>query len=83
MKEIIDGVGSKRRGPYAKNSPASQRAAEQSAAYIKMTPAELARKIKEMEKEMFDSAQNLEFEKAAVLRDSVEALRAELLELPA
>jgi excinuclease UvrABC helicase subunit UvrB len=35
-----------------------------------------------MEKEMLDYAQNLEFEKAAVMRDSVEALRAELLELP-
>jgi excinuclease ABC subunit B len=83
VKEIIEGVGSKRKGPYSRKSPAAQRAAEQSAAYMKLSPVELARKIKEMEKEMFDCAQNLEFEKAAVLRDSVEALKAELLELPA
>ena len=36
-----------------------------------------------MEKEMLDCAQNLEFEKAVVLRDSLELLRSELLELPA
>ena len=83
VKEIIEGVGSRRSAPYKGRSKTSHRAAEEMAAYKKLSPPELAKKIKQMEKEMLDCAQNLEFEKAAVLRDSVDMLRAELLELPA
>jgi excinuclease ABC subunit B len=83
VKEIIEGIGSKRSGPYARRSTTSLAAAEEKADYKKLSPPELAKKIKQMEKEMLDCAQNLEFEKAAVLRDSVDMLRAELLELPA
>ncbi len=83
VKEIIEGIGSKRSGPYARRSTTSHAAAEEKADYKKLSPPELAKKIKQMEKEMLDCAQNLEFEKAAVLRDSVDVLRAELLELPA
>ncbi len=83
VKEIIEGIGSKRSGPYARRSTTSHAAAEAKADYKKLSPPELAKKIKQMEKEMLDCAQNLEFEKAAVLRDSVDVLRAELLELPA
>jgi excinuclease ABC subunit B len=82
VKDIIEGIGSKRSGPYANKSSSKLRAAEETAAYRRLSPPELAKKIKQMEKEMLDYAQNLEFEKAAVMRDSVEALRAELLELP-
>jgi len=40
---------------------------------------ELARLIKELEKQMKDAARNLEFEKAALLRDRVLELRRELM----
>jgi excinuclease ABC subunit B len=86
VKDIIEGIGNKRSGPYAKSakrSSSSLRAADDAASYKRLSPPELAKKIKLMEKEMLDCAQNLEFEKAAVLRDSVDLLRAELLELPA
>ena len=86
VKDIIEGIGNKRSGPYAKSakrSSSSLRAADDAASYKRLSPPELAKKIKQMEKEMLDCAQNLEFEKAAVLRDSVDLLRAELLELPA
>jgi excinuclease ABC subunit B len=83
VKDIIEGIGSKRRGPYANRPSTKLRAAEEMAAYKRLSPTELGKKIKQMEKEMLDCAQNLEFEKAVVLRDSLELLRSELLELPA
>ncbi|MBS1245476.1 MAG: uvrB, partial [Chloroflexi bacterium] len=44
----------------------------------KMPKDELARIIKELEKQMKQAAQELEFEKAALLRDQILALRQEL-----
>jgi len=83
VKDMIEGVGSKRsRGPYSNRSSKAYRAAEEMAAYKRLSPKELAMKISQMEKEMLDYAQNLEFEKAVVLRDSVAVLKAELFELP-
>ena len=43
---------------------------------------EVLAQIKALEKEMFSCAQQLEFEKAATLRDQIEALRAQWLTLP-
>ncbi len=84
VKDIIEGIGSKRNnGPYSNRSPKALRAAEEMAVYKRMSPKELAKKISQMEKEMLDFAQNLEFEKAVIVRDSIAALKAELLELPA
>ena len=82
VKDIIEGIGGKRGSPYANKSSSKFRAADEQASYKKLSPPELAKKIKQMEKEMLDYAQNLEFEKAVVLRDSLELLKAELLELP-
>jgi len=45
-----------------------------------LTAEELAKYIQELEKEMFDCAKRLEFERAAELRDEIEALRSTLLE---
>jgi len=39
-------------------------------------PKEFAKTMKELEKEMFQHAENLEFEKAARTRDQIEELRA-------
>ena len=83
VKDIIEGIGGRRYGPYANRPSGRLRAAEEAARYKNLTPAELAKLIKQVEKEMLDCAQNLEFEKAAQLRDHAESLRAELLELPA
>ena len=81
VKDIIEGIGGKRSGPYSKRSPAMLQAAEEAASYRKLSPSEKAKMIKQIEKEMLDCAQNLEFEKAAELRDRAELLRSELLEL--
>jgi len=44
-----------------------------------LSPDELAKKIKKLEKEMFKLASNLEFEKAAKTRDLIKQLRNQLL----
>ena len=81
VKDIIEGIGGRRSGPYSRRSPAMVQAAEETAAYKKLSPSEKVKMIKQVEKEMLDCAQNLEFEKAAELRDRAELLRSELLEL--
>ncbi|WP_067562407.1 excinuclease ABC subunit UvrB [Halofilum ochraceum] len=49
--------------------------AESAEKYQSKSPKELAKEIDRLEKEMFDAAQNLEFERAAQLRDEVQQLR--------
>ncbi len=82
VKDMIEGIASKRSRKYSNRSAKRLRAAEEMAVYKKLSPQELAKKIRQMEKEMLDYAQNLEFERAVVLRDNVAVLRAELLGLP-
>ncbi|MFQ3249993.1 MAG: excinuclease ABC subunit B [Glaciecola sp.] len=68
------------------NHPASgkvrlRKIAEKEKTYQTMNAAQLMVKVSELEKQMFESARDLEFEKAASLRDEVETLRAEILKL--
>ncbi|MCK5876991.1 MAG: excinuclease ABC subunit UvrB [Candidatus Marithrix sp.] len=49
--------------------------AEEKASYGKLSPEKLARKIKQLEKEMYQHAENLEFEEAAWLRDKIRRLQ--------
>ncbi len=49
--------------------------AEQTAEYEAMTPAQMARKIKALEKAMYQHAKDLEFEQAARVRDELKALQ--------
>ena len=57
----------------------SQMAAEPAAAEQYANPRELARAIQRLEREMRDAARELEFERAAELRDRIKALRNTLL----
>ncbi|BBP42771.1 excinuclease ABC subunit UvrB [Thiosulfativibrio zosterae] len=45
----------------------------------KMTPAELLREIKQAEKQMYQAAKDLDFEKAAMLRDQVKTLKSTMV----
>ena len=47
-----------------------------------MSEKELAKEIKRLEKEMLQAAKNLEFEKAAELRDQLKKLRESVLISP-
>ncbi|GAL07563.1 excinuclease ABC subunit B [Photobacterium aphoticum] len=44
-----------------------------------MTPQQLETEIQQLEKAMYDAAQNLEFEQAAELRDKIHNLREQFI----
>lgn len=54
-----------------KETPAEHKIAQEIAEYLTDKPAKLAKKIKALEKQMYNYAQNLEFEKAAEIRDQI------------
>jgi excinuclease ABC subunit B len=64
---------------HAPGAPKSAReyakVAEQIAEYADLTPAQMAGKVKQLEKEMYRAARELEFEKAAAIRDQIKELR--------
>ena len=49
--------------------------AEEQASYASLSPKKLTLKIKQLEKEMYQHAENLEFEEAAKLRDKINRLQ--------
>jgi excinuclease ABC subunit B len=69
IKDILEGVYD------AEGARAELKAAEEQARYEAMTEKELAREIKRLEKAMLDHARNLEFEKAAEVRDQLMTLK--------
>ncbi len=69
IKDIIDGV-------YDKDAAQKEiKAAQAQADYGKMTEKQLLKEMKRIEKDMLEAAKNLEFEKAATLRDQLKKLR--------
>jgi excinuclease ABC subunit B len=72
IKDIIDGVYN----PDAANQ--ELKAAQSRAKYEVMSEKDLAKEIKRLEKDMLTAAKNLEFEKAAELRDRLHLLKKQL-----
>jgi excinuclease ABC subunit B len=69
IKDIIDGV-------YDPEAAQKElKAAQQQAVYETMSEKNLAKEIKRLEKQMLESAKNLEFEKAAAARDELFRLK--------
>ena len=52
-----------------------RKVAESEASYLVHSPAEAEQKMRELEQQMYQHAQNLEFEEAAAIRDQLQALR--------
>ena len=76
IKDIIDGV-------YQIDDERSQlKAAQTQAKYLAMSAKEVSREIARLEKDMLQAAKNLEFEKAADLRDQLKKLRENVLLSP-
>jgi excinuclease ABC subunit B len=72
VKDIIEGV-------YDHDEARSQlKAAQAEARYAEMDEKALTREVKQLEKAMLDAARNLEFERAAQLRDQLKALKERL-----
>jgi excinuclease ABC subunit B len=69
IKDLIDGVYD------ASDAAADLKAAQAEARYESMSEKQIARELRRIEKEMIASARNLEFEKAARLRDELAALK--------
>ena len=72
MKDLIDGV-------YDAEAARGQlKAAGNEANLASLDEKDLAREIKRVEKQMLEHARNLEFERAAALRDELRRLKAKL-----
>jgi excinuclease ABC subunit B len=72
VRDMIDGV-------YDVQQAQQQlKAAQTEAQYLSLNEKQLAREIKRVEKDMLAAAKNLEFERAAVLRDELRKLRQRL-----
>ncbi len=72
IKDIIDGVYN------AESAQTELKAAQQRAVYEAMDAKTVAKEIKRLEKQMFECAKNLEFEKAAAARDELFKLREQV-----
>ncbi|MFH0265504.1 excinuclease ABC subunit UvrB [Vibrio rumoiensis] len=68
-----------RKGKKDSNVISLSKVAEQAAEYQALTPQQLEKQISQLENEMYQHAQNLEFEQAAQKRDEIEKLRAQFI----
>jgi excinuclease ABC subunit B len=73
VKDIIDGIG-RIQPAYARELVLG--IGEEEVEYQTLSPGELARSLKKLEKEMLTHARNLEFEQAAAVRDKIQAIQA-------
>ncbi|PKY11454.1 excinuclease ABC subunit B [Acidithiobacillus marinus] len=73
VADIIEGV-------YRRNAQPAAKVAEKNSSYQLLNdPKAMAKKIKELEENMYRHARNLEFEQAAALRDEIKKLEKRLL----
>jgi excinuclease ABC subunit B len=72
VKDLIDGVYSEKSGKEAERL---EQAAVQRAKVEDMSEKDISRAIKQLEKQMMEHARNLEFEKAAQVRDQLAILK--------
>ncbi|WP_294612175.1 excinuclease ABC subunit UvrB [uncultured Gilliamella sp.] len=75
IKDILDA------GLSTKKSTAKVQAFEPGKPYHYVSIKEVQAKVKELEAMMYEAAQNLEFEKAGVLRDEIKKLRADFIKV--
>ncbi len=80
VADVMEAGGSGRKDKRKRRD--KPEAAPVAADYASLSTSEASRKIKQLEKGMFEAARNLEFEKAASLRDELEAVRENLLHGP-
>jgi len=76
IKDLIDGVYSEKSGKDA------QKLEMQKALVEDMSEKDIAREIKRLEKQMVEHAKNLEFEKAARIRDQLHVLKEQAFGAP-
>ena len=74
VKNIIEDVPETKYAPAGHTPREALQAAEEAAQYEAMAPGALAKLLARLEKEMYQHARNLEFEKAAQVRDKIRAI---------
>ena len=84
VKRIADVMeGAREEGARARRAPERRKVAEPRIAYERLSPEEVMKRIRKLEGEMYRHARELEFERAAELRDELDRLRHEGLGIPA
>ncbi|WEM43955.1 excinuclease ABC subunit UvrB [Photobacterium sp. DA100] len=78
VSDIME-LGAPGKGSKANRAAQLHKVAEKKATYTTMSPQQLETEILQLEKDMYDAAQNLEFEKAAELRDKIHTLREQFI----
>jgi excinuclease ABC subunit B len=73
IKDMIDGVYD------AQEAKETRRAEKEEEKFDSLSEKQLDQRIRKLEKEMLESAKNLEFERAASLRDDLKVLRDRLM----
>src|SRR5471030_2754188 len=73
IKDMIDGVYN------TDDARENRRVAQEEAKYDALSEKQLDQRIRKLEKEMLEAAKNLEFERAASLRDELKAMRDRLM----
>jgi excinuclease ABC subunit B len=76
IKDMIDGVYS------PQDARETRQVAQEAAKYESMSEKQISKEIKRLEKAMLDHAKNLEFEKAAQVRDQLHGLKQQLFGAP-
>ncbi|WP_371875706.1 excinuclease ABC subunit UvrB [Duganella dendranthematis] len=76
IKDMIDGVYNE------KDAKETLEVAQEAAKYESMSEKQISKEIKRLEKAMLDHAKNLEFEKAAQVRDQLHLLKQQLFGAP-
>ena len=79
VRDLIDGVYSEKAGKEAERL---ERDAQQRALVEDMSEKDVSREIKRLEKLMMEHARNLEFEKAARVRDQLQILKSQAFGAP-
>ena len=74
VKNIIEDVPETKYAPAGHTPREALQAAEEAAQYESMAPAALAKLLARLEKDMYQHARNLEFEKAAQVRDKIRVI---------
>jgi excinuclease ABC subunit B len=79
VRDLIDGVYSEKAGKEAERL---EREAVQRAKVEDMSEKDVSKAIKQLEKQMMEHAKNLDFEKAAQIRDQLQMLKAQAFGAP-
>ncbi len=81
QKNITDILETANSEAHKAHSKLNLKVAEELAHYYALSPAQITKKMAQLEKQMQTHARNLEFEQAAELRDEIQALKQQLFGL--